>query len=162
MNSVRSCKHYSVGVILETLPRYRMRTTMIQRYIPDIAQGDKHIVLIAGKHVTYSLARISKRGETRDNLNAGGIPVAQPLTRRDREIAQALGPALYDEGLMLVGLDVIGDYLTEINVTSPACMQEIADQTGFISAKMMAGALESYIAERHASVIPPLETELSS
>ena len=84
MNSVRSCKHYSVGVILETLPRYRMRTTMIQRYIPDIAQGDKHIVLIAGKHVSYSLARISKRGETRDNLNAGGIPVAQPLTSRDR------------------------------------------------------------------------------
>ena len=162
MNSVRSCKHYSVGVILETLPRYRMRTTMIQRYIPDIAQGDKHIVLIAGKHVSYSLARIAKRGETRDNLNAGGIPVAQPLTRRDREIAQALGPALYDEGLMLVGLDVIGDYLTEINVTSPARMQEIADQTGFISAKMMAGALESYIAERHARVIPPLETELSS
>ena len=89
-------------------------------------------MLIAGKHVSYSLARISKRGETRDNLNAGGIPVAQPLTRRDREIAQALGPALYNEGLMLVGLDVIGDYLTEINVTSPACMQEIADdQTSF-------------------------------
>lgn len=71
-------------------------------------------------------------------------------------------PALYDEDLMLVGLDVIGDYLTEINVTSPACLQEIADQTGFIFAKMMAGALESYIAERHASVIPPLEAELSS
>ena len=118
-------------------------------------------MLIAGKHVSYSLARISKRGETRDNLNAGGIPVAQPLTRRDREIAQALGPALYDEGLMLVGLDVIGDYLTEINVTSPTCMQEIDDQTGFNSAEMMIDTLESHIAERYAVVIPPFETELS-
>ncbi|SCY28099.1 glutathione synthase [Nitrosospira sp. Nl5] len=165
MNSVRSCKHYSIGVILETLPRYRMRTThdsASERYIPDIAQGDKHIVLIAGTHVTYSLARISKRGETRDNLNAGGIPVAQPLTLREREIAQALGPALYDAGLMLVGLDVIGDYLTEINVTSPACMQKIADQTGFNSAKMMVDAIKSHIAERYEFVIPPFETELSS
>jgi glutathione synthase len=162
MNSVRSCKYYSVGMILETFPRYRMRTTMIQRHIPDITQGDKRIVLIAGKHVTYSLVRISKRGETRDNLNAGGRPVAQPLTRRDRQIAQALGPALYDEGLMLVGLDVIGDYLTKINVTSPTCMQEIADQTGFNSAKTMVDALEIHIPERYEFVIPPLETELSS
>ncbi|OQW81733.1 MAG: hypothetical protein BVN30_10390, partial [Proteobacteria bacterium ST_bin16] len=82
--------------------------------------------------------------------------------RRDREIAEALGPVLYDAGLMLVGLDVIGDYLTEINVTSPTCMQEIADQTGFNSAKMLVNALESRIAERYATAIPSVETEFSS
>jgi glutathione synthase len=153
---------HNVGVILETLTDYGTRTIMVQRYIPDIAQGDKRILLIGGKPVPYSLARIPKPGETRGNLNAGGIGVAQPLTRRDREIAEALGPALYDEGLMLVGLDVIGDYLTEINVTSPTCMQEIDDQTGFNSAEMMIDTLESHIAERYAVVIPPFETELSS
>ena len=105
----------------------------------------------------YSLARIPKPGETRGNLNAGGIGVAQPLTRRDREIAEALGPALYDEGLMLVGLDVIGDYLTEINVTSPTCMQEIDDQTGFNSAEMMIDTLEKLIAERYAVINLPLK-----
>jgi glutathione synthase len=88
------------------------------------------------------LARIPKPGETRGNLTAGAVGVAQPLTRRDREIAEALGPALYDKGLMLVGLDVIGDYLTEINVTSPTGMREIADQTGFNVAGMMMDALE--------------------
>ena len=158
---IHSADH-NTGVILETLTHYGTRTIMVQRYIPDIAQGDKRILLIAGKPVPYSLARIPKPGETRGNLNAGGIAVAQPLTLRDREIAEALGPALYDEGLMLVGLDVIGDYLTEINVTSPTCMQEIADQTDFNSAKTMVDALESHIAERYEFVIPPLETELSS
>lgn len=153
---------HNINVILETLTHYGTRTIMAQRYIPDIAQGDKRILLIAGKPVPYSLARIPKAGETRANLNAGGIGVAQQLTRRDREIAEALGPVLYDEGLMLVGLDVIGDYLTEINVTSPTCMQEIAGQTGFNSAKMLVDALESRIAERYATAIPPVETEFSS
>lgn len=153
---------HNMNVILETLTHYGTRTVMAQRYIPDIAQGDKRILLIAGKPVPYSLARIPKPGETRANLNAGGIGVAQQLTRRDREIAEALGPVLYEEGLMLVGLDVIGDYLTEINVTSPTCMQEIAGQTGFNSAKMLVDALESRIAGRYATAIPPVETELSS
>ncbi|MBK7491212.1 MAG: glutathione synthase [Nitrosomonas sp.] len=153
---------HNTNVILETLTHYGTRTIMAQRYIPDIAQGDKRILLIAGKPVPYSLARIPKPGETRANLNAGGKGVAQQLTRRDREIAEALGPVLYDEGLMLVGLDVIGDYLTEINVTSPTCMQEIAGQTGFNSAKMLVDALESRIAERYATAIPPVETELFS
>lgn len=152
---------HNVGVILETLTHYGTRTVMVQRYIPDIAQGDKRILLIAGKPVPYSLARIPKPGETRGNLNAGGIGVAQPLTPHDRKIAEAIGPALYDKGLILVGLDVIGDYLTEINVTSPTCMQEINDQTGFNSAEMMVDALESRIAELYATVTPPLETELS-
>lgn len=152
---------HNISVILETLTNFGTRTIMVQRYIPDIAQGDKRILLIAGKPVPYSLSRIPKSGETRGNLNAGAIGVAQPLTQRDREIAEALGPALYDEGLMLAGLDVIGDYLTEINVTSPTCMQEIADQTGFNSAKMMVDALESHIAERCAFVIPLCEAGLS-
>lgn len=153
---------YNIGVIMETLTHYGTRTIMAQRYIPEITQGDKRILLIAGKPVPYSLARIPKPGETRGNLNAGGKGVAQLLSRRDREIAEALGPVLYDEGLMLVGLDVIGDYLTEINVTSPTCMQEIAGQTGFNSAEMLMDALENRIAERYAKVIPPAETEVSS
>ncbi|MEO7320679.1 MAG: glutathione synthase [Nitrosospira sp.] len=139
---IHSADH-NISVIMETLTHYGTRTIMAQRYIPEIAQGDKRILLIAGEPVPYSLARIPKPGETRGNLNAGATGVAQPLTARDREIAQALGPALHDKGLMLVGLDVIGDYLTEINVTSPTCVQEIADQTGFNSAEMIIDALEN-------------------
>lgn len=138
---VHSADH-NISVILETLTHYGTRTIMAQRHIPAIAQGDKRILLIDGEPVPYSLARIPKPGESRGNLTAGGTGVAQPLSGRDREIAAALGPALRDQGLMLVGLDVIGDYLTEINVTSPTCMQEIADQTGFNAAAMMIDALE--------------------
>jgi glutathione synthase len=139
---IHSADH-NISVIMETLTHYGTRTIMAQRYIPEIAQGDKRILLIAGEPVPYSLARIPKPGETRGNLNAGATGVAQPLTARDREIAEALGPELNERGLMLVGLDVIGDYLTEINVTSPTCMQEISDQTGFNSAEMMMDALEN-------------------
>jgi glutathione synthase len=98
--------------------------------------------LIDGKPAPYSLARIPMAGETRGNLAAGGTGVAQPLSARDREIADGVGPALAQAGLMLVGIDVIGDYLTEINVTSPTCMQEICQQTGFNVAAMMIDALE--------------------
>ena len=139
---IHSADH-NISVIMETLTHYGTRTIMAQRYIPEITQGDKRILLIAGEPVPYSLARIPKPGETRGNLNAGATGVAQPLTARDRQIAEALGPALNDKGLMLVGLDVIGDYLTEINVTSPTCMQEISDQTGFNSAEMIIDALEN-------------------
>lgn len=141
---IHSADH-NISVILETLTHYGTRTIMAQRYIPEITQGDKRILLIAGEPVPYALARIPKAGESRGNLNVGGTGVAQPLTRRDREIAEALGPALYDKGLMLVGLDVIGNYLTEINVTSPTCMREIADQTGFNAAGMMMDALEKML-----------------
>ncbi|MDQ3184918.1 MAG: glutathione synthase [Pseudomonadota bacterium] len=141
---IHSADH-NISVIIEMLTHYGTRTVMAQRYVPQITQGDKRILLIAGEPGPYTLARIPKPGESRGNLNAGGTGVAQPLTRRDREIAEALGPALYEKGLMLVGLDVIGDYLTEINVTSPTCMQEIADQTGFNSAEMMIDALEKHI-----------------
>ncbi|MEK6708337.1 MAG: glutathione synthase [Pseudomonadota bacterium] len=138
---VHSADH-NISVIIETLTHYGTRTIMAQRHIPEIAQGDKRILLIDGEPVPYTLARIPKAGESRGNLTAGGTGVAQPLSGRDCEIAVALGPALRDQGLMLVGLDVIGDYLTEINVTSPTCMQEIADQTGFNAAAMMIDAIE--------------------
>jgi glutathione synthase len=141
---IHSADH-NVGVIIETLTHYGTRTIMAQQYIPEITKGDKRILLIGGEPVPYTLARIPKPGETRGNLTAGATGIAQPLTERDREIAEALGPVLYDKGLMLVGLDVIGDYLTEINVTSPTGMREIADQTGFNVAGMMMDALEKSV-----------------
>ncbi|MEK6735435.1 MAG: glutathione synthase [Pseudomonadota bacterium] len=133
---------HNIAVILETLTNYGTRSIMAQRFIPEIAQGDKRIILIAGKTAPYSLARIPKPGETRGNLAAGGTGIAQPLSERDKEIAESLGPVLFDQGLMLVGLDVIGDYLTEINVTSPTGMQEIKKLTGFNVAGMMIDAIE--------------------
>ena len=135
----------NVGVVIETLTHYGRRTVMAQRFIAEIVKGDKRVLLIDGKPVPYSLARIPKLGETRGNLAAGATGVAQPLTARDREIAEAVGPELKAQGLMLVGLDVIGDYLTEVNVTSPTCMREIADQTGFNVAALMIDALEKAV-----------------
>ncbi len=132
----------NVNVILETMTRYGERTVMAQRYIAAIAEGDKRVLLIGGKPVPYALARIPKPGETRGNLAAGGTGVARELSARDREIAEALGPILFSRGLLLVGLDIIGDYLTEVNVTSPTCMQEIMVQTGINVAGMMLDALD--------------------
>jgi len=133
----------NVSVIIETLTHYGRRTIMAQRYIPQIREGDKRVLIIAGKPVPYALARIPQPGETRGNLAAGGRGVARELTPRDRQIAEALGPGLREQGLLLVGLDVIGDYLTEVNVTSPTCFQEIMQQTGFNVAGMMIDALEA-------------------
>jgi glutathione synthase len=135
----------NLNATIETLTQHGTRTIMSQRYIPEVVKGDKRILLIDGKPVPYALARIPKPGETRANLAAGGTGVAQPLSPRDQEIAVALGPQLGKEGLILVGLDVIGDYLTEINVTSPTCMREITDQTGFNVAGMMIDALEKTV-----------------
>jgi len=129
------------NVIVETLNQEGARTVMAQRYIPAIVDGDKRVLLIAGEPVPFALARIPKAGETRGNLAAGGRGVARSLTPRDREIAAALGPKLWAEGLLVVGLDVIGDYLTEVNVTSPTCFVEIAEQTGFDTGGMFADAL---------------------
>jgi len=129
-------------VIVETLTAHGTRTIMAQRYLPQIAQGDKRILLIAGEPVPYCLARIPKPGESRGNLAAGGTGVAQPLSTRDREIAAALGPVLAERGLLLVGLDVIGDCLTEINVTSPTCFVEITQQSGCDVAALFMDALE--------------------
>lgn len=130
------------NVIIETLTRLGAQTIMAQRYIPEIVDGDKRVLVIAGEPAPFCLARIPMAGETRGNLASGGTGVARPLTPRDREIALAVGPRLRAEGLLLVGLDVIGDYLTEINVTSPTCMQEIEQQTGFSVAAMFVDALE--------------------
>ena len=132
----------NVSVIIETLTQLGQRMIMAQRYLPDIAQGDKRILLIAGKPVPYCLARIPQAGETRGNLAAGGTGVARELTPRDLEIAHALGPKLYEQGLFLVGLDVIGSCLTEINVTSPTCFQEISQQSHCDVAALFVDALE--------------------
>ncbi len=134
------------NVIIETVGREGERSVMAQRYIPEIAAGDKRILLIAGEPVPFSLARIPKAGETRGNLAAGGRGVAQPLSTRDRAIATALGPKLWSEGLLVVGLDVIGDYLTEVNVTSPTCFVEISEQSGFDVGARFAAALEAAVA----------------
>jgi glutathione synthase len=130
------------NVIVEIMAQGGARSVMAQQYIPEIRDGDKRILLIDGKPVPHSLARIPKAGESRGNLAAGGRGVAQPLSARDREIAEAVGPALAARGLLLVGLDVIGDWLTEVNVTSPTCFREIQDQSGFDVAGMFLNALE--------------------
>jgi glutathione synthase len=133
----------NLGGIIETLNKDGAETVMVQKFLPAIAEGDKRILVIAGKPVPFSLARIPQGGEVRGNLAAGGKGVAQPLTARDFEIANALGPILASRGLLLVGLDVIGDSLTEINVTSPTCFQEIFDQTGCDVAALFVTALEN-------------------
>jgi glutathione synthase len=135
----------NVNVIIETVTHYGRKSTMAQRFIPEISEGDKRVLLIAGQPVPYCLARVPRPGETRGNLAAGATGIARELTRRDREIAEAMGPALHREGLLLVGLDVIGSYLTEVNVTSPTCFMEIAEQTGFNAAGMMLDALEKAV-----------------
>jgi glutathione synthase len=119
------------NVIVETLTHEGTRTIMAQRYLAAIAEGDKRVLIIGGEVVPYALARIPKAGETRGNLAAGGRGVAMALTAREREIAEHLAPILWARGLMVVGLDVIGGHLTEINVTSPTCFVEIGAQTGF-------------------------------
>lgn len=132
----------NLGAILETVTRHGAETVMAQRYLPEIRDGDKRILVIDGEAVPYCLARIPMEGEIRGNLAAGGSGVARPLSARDREIASALGPELKAAGLLLVGLDVIGDCLTEVNVTSPTCFREITDQTGFDVAGRFVDALE--------------------
>jgi len=135
------------NVIVETVSQHGRRMVMVQRYLPEIVDGDKRVLLIAGRVVPFCLARIPKAGETRGNLAAGGRGEARPLTDRDRQIAEALAPALWNEGLMVVGLDVIGPCLTEVNVTSPTCFVEIAQQTGFDVPGMFAEALAHAVGE---------------
>ncbi len=136
----------NLGGIIETLNKDGAQTVMVQRFLPAIAEGDKRILIIGGKPVPHCLARIPQGGEVRGNLAAGGKGVARPLTARDREIAEYLGPILAARGLLLVGLDVIGENVTEINVTSPTCFQEITDQSGFDVATMFIDALEEALA----------------
>ena len=135
----------NISVILETITNFGTRTIMAQRYLTEILQGDKRIIIINGTPLPYALARIPKAGETRGNLAAGGTGVAQLLSERDLEIATVVGKTLKQEGLFLVGLDVIGDSLTEINVTSPTGMVEIAKQTSCKPAQVFLDALEQCI-----------------
>ena len=132
----------NLGVIIETLTMMGRRTIMAQRFIAEISEGDKRVLVIDGEPVPYTLARIPKPGENRGNLAAGGRGVAMPITPREREIAETIGPELKSAGLLLVGLDVIGGNLTEVNVTSPTCMREIHDQTGCNVAGLFIDALE--------------------
>ena len=131
----------NLGSITETLNREGQQTVMVQKFLPDIALGDKRVLVIGGQPVPFCLARIPQGGEVRGNLAVGGKGVAQPLSARDRFIAESLGPVLHSRGLLLVGLDIIGDSLTEINVTSPTCFQEIFDQTGCDVAALFIQAL---------------------
>lgn len=133
----------NLGSIIETLNLDGAQSVMVQKFLPEIAQGDKRVLVIDGKPVPFSLARIPQGGEVRGNLAAGGKGVAQPLSKRDREIAETIGPVLAARGLLLVGIDVIGDCVTEINVTSPTCFQEIQQQTGFDVPAMFIDALEA-------------------
>lgn len=135
----------NLSSILEMLSRNGQETIMAQRYIPEIVKGDKRILIINGKPVPYCLARIPLAGETRGNLAAGGRGVAQALSKRDWEIANTLAPILKERGLFLVGLDVIGDYLTEVNVTSPTCFVEITQQTDFDVANFFVEQVESVL-----------------
>ena len=135
----------NLGSIIETLNLDGAQTLMVQRYLPEIVEGDKRVLVIGGQPVPFSLARIPQGNEVRGNLAAGGKGVAMPLTAREREIAEAVGPTLAARGLMLVGLDVIGGCLTEVNVTSPTCFQEITQQMGFDVAAMFVDALEAAV-----------------
>lgn len=128
----------NLSVILETMTQHRKRQVMAQKYLPEIKDGDKRILMINGNPVPYCLARIPAIGESRGNLAAGGTGQGRPLSERDKWIASVVGPVLREKGLVFVGLDVIGDYLTEINVTSPTCVQELDTQFGLnISAMLM-------------------------
>lgn len=120
----------NINVILETLTAHGRRLSMAQRYVPEVTAGDKRILLIDGEPVPYALARIPQNGETRANLAAGGRGEGVPLSERDRWICAQVAPKLREMGLLFVGLDVIGDYLTEINVTSPTCARELDAQFG--------------------------------
>ncbi len=135
----------NLGGIIETLNKDGAETVMVQKFLPAITEGDKRILVIGGKPVPFCLARIPQGSEVRGNLAVGGKGVALPLSESDWAIANALGPILAARGLLLVGLDVIGDCMTEINVTSPTCFQEITDQTGFDVAAMFVDALEAAV-----------------
>ena len=136
----------NLGSIIETLNQQGASTVMVQKFLPEIADGDKRVLIVGGRPVPFGLARIPQGGEVRGNLAAGGKGAARPLSARDREIAETLGPVVHARGLLLVGVDVIGDCVTEINVTSPTCFQEIYDQTGCDVAALYIDALEETVA----------------
>jgi len=138
----------NLGVILETLTDLGRRYCLAQRFIPAITQGDKRILMVDGQPVPYALARIPQPGETRGNLAAGGRGEGRPLSERDREIAAQVGPELVRRGIYFAGLDVIGDWLTEINVTSPTCIRELDAQFGLDIAGDLLDRLENKLVDR--------------
>jgi glutathione synthase len=143
----RACKDDpNLSVILETLTHSGAQTIMAQRYLPAISDGDKRILMINGEPVPFCLARIPLAGESRGNLAAGGAGRVQPLSDHDRWIAEQVGPALKARGLFFVGLDVIGNYLTEINVTSPTCLREIEAESGLNIADQLLDVIQAHVA----------------
>ena len=138
----------NVNVVFETLTRQQTRYAMCQRYIPEIREGDKRVLLIEGEPVGYALARVPAGGDARGNLAAGARGVGMEITPRMREIAREVGPVLREKGLVFVGLDVIGDHLTEINVTSPTCVREIDAAFGVDVAGKLMDAIETRLAAR--------------
>jgi glutathione synthase len=138
----------NLGVVIETLTKFGQETVMAQRYIPEIVDGDKRILMINGEPIDYALARIPSQGETRGNLAAGGRGEGRPLSERDRWIAAQVGPKLREAGLLFVGLDVIGDYLTEINVTSPTCIRELNDQFGLDIGMQLMDCIEEQLGKQ--------------
>lgn len=136
----------NLGSIIETLNQGGASSVMVQKFLPEITEGDKRVLVIGGKPVPYCLARIPQGNEVRGNLAAGGKGVAQPLSQHDKAMAEEIGPLLMERGLLLVGVDVIGQCITEINVTSPTCFQEIHDQTGCDVASLFVDALEQALA----------------
>ncbi len=142
----------NLGSIIETLNQGGKNTVMVQRFVPEIAQGDKRVLIINGEPVPYCLARIPQGSEVRGNLAAGGKGVAQPLSEADRTIARAIGQKLAPRGLLLIGLDIIGNSVTEINVTSPTCFQEIEQQTGCPVASLFIDALEQQMRLSNANI----------
>jgi glutathione synthase len=137
----------NLNVVLEVMTEYATRYIMAQRYIPEIKQGDKRILLVNGEAIPYALARIPSKGETRGNLAAGGRAEGRELTERDWWIAKQVGPTLRKKGLVFVGIDVIGDYLTEINVTSPTCVQELDKQFGLNICGQLMDHIESVLSQ---------------
>ena len=136
----------NLNVVIETMTEHEQRFVMAQKFIPEISEGDKRILMINGEPVPYALARIPAEGETRGNLAAGGRGVGVPLSPRDRWICEHVGPVLREKGLLFVGLDVIGDYLTEINVTSPTCIRELDTLYGLNIAAQVLDAVEKQVA----------------
>lgn len=133
----------NLGVIIETLTKYGQETIMAQKYLPEIVDGDKRILMIDGEPVPYGLSRIPTNGETRGNLAVGGRGEGRPLTEREKWIAAQVGPTLKAQGILFAGLDVIGDYLTEVNVTSPTCIRELDTQFGLDIGMQLMDAIEA-------------------
>ena len=138
----------NLRVVIESLTRHGQEQIMAQRYIPEIVDGDKRILLIDGEPVPYALARVPMVGEARGNLAAGGTGIGQPLSERDRFIASEVGPALVERGLVFVGIDVIGDYLTEVNVTCPTCIRELDAQFSLDIGSMLMDSVASKLEAR--------------